>query len=232
MKLLRVLLAGIFLMASGAVRAHGQQAASGPPAAVAEELPKDINPITRNRLSPVKPEELDEHGRQLIAKIVAQGRPITSAGGPTSIRANSPDVLEPMDALNNYLRRNAGIEPPLVELAILVAARAMDSPYVWNDHEKLTLKAGLSKESIDIVKFRKPLAGMNEAEATLVQLGREAFYDHKVDSVTFARALKIFGQQKLVNIVSLMTDYASSALLLATFDQHLPAGQASMLPMP
>ena len=48
-------------------------------------------------------------------------------------------------------------------------------------------------------KYRKPLPGIDEKQATIIELGREAVAKHKVSSETFARALKLFGERNLVN---------------------------------
>jgi hypothetical protein len=53
-----------------------------------------------------------------------------------------------------------------------------------------------------------------------------------VDSATADRAIKLFGKQGLVNIVSLMGDYASTEILLNTFDQHVRPSEKSLLPIP
>jgi 4-carboxymuconolactone decarboxylase len=195
-----------------------------------EQLPPDIDPITRNRVPPVKLDELDDYGKKIVGNVTGKGRAVVEAGGPSSIRAHSPHVLEYMDMGNYYLRNQAGIEPKLVELTIMVGARAMENPYEWTAHEPAGLKAGLSQQAIDIVKYKKPITGLGEKETAIIQLGREAFYDHKVTSATFAQAQKLFGRQGLVNIVTLMAHYSATAVLLTTFDQHLAAGQASLLP--
>ena len=196
-----------------------------------EQLPKDIDPITRNRLAPVKLEELDDFGKKAVGTVSGEGRAVSEAGGPSSIRAHSPHVLEYMDTGNFYLRNKAGIEPRLVELTILVSARAMNNGYEWTSHERAGLKAGLSQDLIDVVKYRKPTTGLPEKEASIIQLGREAYGDHKVTSDTYARALKQFGKQGLVNVVSLMAHHSATAVLLTVFDQHLPPNQKSGLPV-
>jgi len=53
-----------------------------------------------------------------------------------------------------------------------------------------------------------------------------------VSSETFARALKLFGDRNLVNIVCLMGDYVSTAVLLDTFDQHVKPADKPLLPIP
>ena len=188
-------------------------------------LPKDIYPETGNRFPSVKRDALNEAGKKIYDARV-------DGFGPGSIRLYSQPVADSMTEVNDYLRRKSGLEPRLVELAILVTAREMDCEYVWTAHEPPALKAGLQQAIIDTVKFRRPLTTMGEKEAVIVQLGRGAIGKHKVDSDTFARAVKLFGQQGVVNIVSLMGDYAATTILLNAADQHVRPTQKSLLPIP
>jgi 4-carboxymuconolactone decarboxylase len=137
-----------------------------------------------------------------------------------------------MGAVNDYLRHKSGLDPRLVELAILVTARESDGEYEWTAHEPQGLKAGLSPEIIDIVRNRKPTSGLAEKDAVIIDLGRETIGKHHASSETAARALNLFGKQELVNIVSLMGDYASTAILLNAFDQHVRPTDKPLLPIP
>lgn len=202
-------------------------------------LPKGIYPDSMSRLPMVKREDLDEDGKRIYDLISDdESRSLGGFTGPRGVRINSPRVAEAYTAANQYLRNEAGIDPRLRELAILVAARAMDNAYEWTAHESSAQKEGLEQSIIDIVKYRKPLTapgeieGLGEREAVIIQLGREALGEHKVSSDTFARALKQFGKQGLVNVVSLMAHYTATAIVLTTFDQHLRPGQKSLLPLP
>ena len=205
------------------------QQSGEPSSASAETLPPDIDPESRNRLPRVRREDLDDRGKELFDSIVSDGRRLGLAG-PSGIRMHSPRVSEYMSMGNLYLRFEAGIEPRLMELAILTVAREMDSQFEWSAHEPAGLRVGLEQSIIDVVKHRRPLAGLGEQEAAIIQLGREAFGRHRVE--TFARALRLFGRQGLVNIVSLMGHYSATAVLLTTFDQQLRPGQEAMLPVP
>jgi len=186
-------------------------------------LPKDIYPETGNRFPSVKREALNDAGKKIFDARV-------DGFGPGSIRLYSPDVADAMTGLNLYLRRKSGLDPRLVELAILVTAREMDSEYVWTAHEPAAQKAGLAQEIIDTVKYRRPPTTLGEKEAVVVQLGRDSISKHKVSSDTFARAVKLFGHQGVVNIVSLIGDYAATTILLNVSDQHVR--DKSLLPIP
>ena len=193
--------------------------------ALAVAFPKDIYPDTGNRFPMIKREELDEAGKKVFDARAG-------AFGPGAIRLYSPPVADYMTGVNEYLRRKSGLEPRLVELAILVTAREMDCEYVWTAHEPAAQKAGLEQGVIDAVKFRKPVTTLGEKEAVIIELGRDSIGKHKVGSDTFARASKLFGNQGLVNIVSLMGDYAATTMLLNVADQHVRPSDKPLLPIP
>ena len=236
MRSFRILIVLVLLVGAGAIagrRPKGsfEQAATSGTAvsaqASAAAFPKDIHPETGNRLPEIKREDLDDAAKKLY-----DVRRPNGAYGPGAIRLYSPPVEQYMGELNDYLRHKSGLDPRLVELAILVTAREMDCEYVWTQHEAAGLKAGLSQGTIDVVKYRKSLNGIGEKEATIIQLGRESIGKHQVSSETAAHGLNLFGNQGLVNFASLMGDYASTAILLSTFDQHVRPGDKPLLPLP
>ena len=225
------LLVGTSVAAGHALTRLSEQATSGGSGkslqASAVTPPKDIYPDTGNRFPAIKREALDETGKKLY-----DARGPGDAFGPGGIRLYSPPVADYMTGVNGYLRRKSGLDPRLVELAILVTAREMDCEWVWTSHEPAAQKAGLEQEIIDTVKYRKPLTTLGEKEAVTILLGRESLGKHKVDSDTFARALRLFGNQGLVNVVSLMGDYASTSILLNASDQHVRPSDKPLLPIP
>jgi 4-carboxymuconolactone decarboxylase len=218
MRSFRTLFGLLLLMGASVAAGYGlsgsfQQPTSGSNSrsseAPAATFPKDVYPETGNRLPPIKREELDEAGK----KLYDEGGP-RAAFGPGRIRLYSPPVAAYMNGVNDYLRKKSGLETRLSELAILVTARELDCEYVWTAHEPQGLEAGLPQETIDIVKYRKSPNALGEKEAVIIELGREAIGKHQVSSGTAARALDLFGKRGLVDVISLMGDYASTAILL------------------
>lgn len=206
-------------------------AGDGPSQAAAATLPKDVHADSRNRLPLVRREDLDEAGKKLYDQSTSASSPV-GLQGPGGIRLHSPRLAEYSRRELNYLENESGLDHRLTQLAILVTARQLDQQFEWAAHERMALKAGLSQETIDIVKYRKPLTGVQPEEAAIIQLGREVFGQKKVNSDTFAKALKLFGKAGLVNLVYLMGRYAGTAVLLTAFDQQLAVGQKPLLPIP
>jgi 4-carboxymuconolactone decarboxylase len=219
------------LAATLAKSGSSEQASSGMngmPQGSAAPFPKDVYANTGNRLPAIKREDLDDAGKKLFD---SRG-PTADGFGPGGIRLYSLPVADHMSAVNSYLRYKSGLDPRLVQLAILVTARESDSEYVWTAHEPQGLQAGLSAEIVEVVKYRKPTAGLAEKDAAIIDLGREVIEKHHVSSQTFARAHSVFGNQELVNYASLMGDYAATAILLNTFDQHIRPADRPLLPIP
>ena len=86
---------------------------------------------------------------------------------------------------------------------------------------------GTSSKSI---KHRRDTNGLAEADAIVIELGREIFGARKVTSATFARSLRQFGRRALVDLVALMGNYAGTAALLTALDMQLDADQLPLLP--
>ncbi|MGH9786650.1 MAG: carboxymuconolactone decarboxylase family protein [Terriglobia bacterium] len=195
-------------------------------------LPKDVHPDSGNRLPLIKREELDEELKKVYDATTSNPNTVAGVRGPNGIRMRSAGLMRSRGRETAYLRYQSTIGRRHVELAILLTARAFDAQFEWTLHELEGLEVGLEQAVIDVVKHNKPLTGLNEKDAALIQLGRETFGKTTVSSETFARALQAFGQETLVEIVALMGQSAATAVLLHTFDQQLPPGQEPLLVIP
>jgi 4-carboxymuconolactone decarboxylase len=217
------------------VRLQASKVTAGSAAAQtpASPLPSDIDPGSGSRLPVVKRESLDELGQTLYDKIDADarsGRSIAGFKGPYGIALYSPRVADADQRKNDYLRFDSSIGRRLYEVAVLVTARELDHQFEWTAHEPAALKAGVEQAVIDVIKYRRPLSGLQPKDAAIIQLGRELLRRHSVESKTFADALKLFGPKELVDVVSVIGNYSAIAVLLNAFDQQLPPGQKPLLP--
>jgi len=227
---------GIALVTTG-IGLWATQPGAQPPVratqAPAAAYPADIHPDSRNRLPLVKRENLDELGRKLYDKTEADmksGRSLAGFQGPYGIALYSPRVAESDQLKNDYLRFESPIGRRMYELAILVTARELDHQFEWSAHEPAALKAGVEASIIDVVKHRRSVAGLAPKDAAIIELGRQIVRGRAAQSATVAEALKLFGPRDLVDIVSVMGQYASIAILLNAFDQQLAPGQQPLLP--
>jgi 4-carboxymuconolactone decarboxylase len=196
------------------------------------QMPSDIDPQSGFRLPLLKRDELDDAGKATYDRAARPGGNIAGLQGPAAVQLYSNKTTAHLQALNRYLRFEAGFSPRIREIAILATAREMDSQFEWVAHEPEALKEGVPQNVIDVIKYRKSTDGLDETDATVIALGRELWRDHKVKSETFAKLKALFGPNKLVDLVLLMGNYAGTAALLSAVDMQLHEGKQPLLPIP
>lgn len=228
-------LMALMIAAGFQARAFGQMSEghpSGTAAASAPAYPKDVYADSGFRLPLPKREDMDPDGKKFFDAVVGPnnrnaGR-LRSAWG---IWMYNPKVGALERELSQYLRSEAGLGGHVRLLAILVTARELNSQLLWTGHVPIALKEGVPQELLDIVKNREGVDGLPETDAVIIQLGRQMFGPGKVDAETFARARKLYGTEKLVNLVSFMGYFSAQAALLKTFDNQLDPEQKPLLPV-
>ncbi|MGH8515931.1 MAG: carboxymuconolactone decarboxylase family protein [Panacagrimonas sp.] len=196
-------------------------------------LPADVFPETLSRLRPVKREQLNDAQQKLYDALTAprSGR-LNLAGikGPGGVTLRMPKLLSSVGDVNRMLRVEIGLDEALVELAILAAAREIRSPFVWAMHEPVALEAGVSAATIDVIRHGRPLDGLPDRQAALIQLARESIGAHQVAPKTYATVLALFGEEDLLHYSLLMANYAQHAILLAVVGKELHDHQTPGLP--
>jgi 4-carboxymuconolactone decarboxylase len=218
------------LAAGNALAANAQSPADQP--GTDPSLPKDVYASSRNRAPLITRDMLVGEENQKAYDGIMHGTTIAGIQGPAGISLYSQKVNRIASQLNVALRTQSGLDPRLSEIVMLVAARESDQAFEWNAHERTGRAAGVEDSVIDVIRNRKPVNGLGDKEAAIVTLGREAIGKHKVAPKTFATAQRLFGTEALVNMCLLMGNYLMTGLLLTTFDQQLPPGVTSTLPIP
>ena len=194
--------------------------------------PADVDPQSQCRLPLPRRDELDAEAQRVYDNLAdPRGGSLRGLRGPGGLHLHSPELARHTRALNRYLRYEAGLGGRLRELAILVTARELDSQFEWAAHEAEARREGVSDEVIETIRHRRDTAGLEEADAVVIELGREIFTARKVSSAIFARALALFGRRKLVDLVALMGNYAATAAMLTAFDMQLDPDQEPPLPI-
>ena len=185
-------------------------------------LPDDVYPDSRSRIPLVRREDLaPDRQAGYDARVAADSSSLAGLQGPGGIYLNGSRSLD-----------ETRLDKRTLELVRLVVSREMDQPFEWTLHEPVALAAGLEPAIIDVIRHGKPLDGVPEREAVLIQWGREIFREHAVSSETFARLAQHLDTRDLVDLCQFMANYVRTAIVLHTFDAHLPYDREPLLPLP
>src|SRR6202167_3407376 len=191
------------------------------------KLPADLDPQSRARLPYLKKSEMDAKGQKIFDIFPSKDGTL---GGPLAFAAYNSGVGQALLDLHNAAVTGGTLDPHTRELAILVACRETNYNLEWNGHEASGLKAGLDAKLIDVVRYNRPLTGLNEKDATVIRFGRQIFHDKKVDSSTFAKAVEFWGKRGAMDMVAVMTTYAVSGYFAIAVDERSPDGKPELPP--
>jgi alkylhydroperoxidase family enzyme len=147
--------------------------------------------------------------------------------GPLAFAAYNPGVAKALFDLHNAAVAGA-LDPHVRELAILVACRETNYSLEWNAHEPAALKAGVDRETIDVVRKNMALTGVDDRDAAVIRFGRQLFHDNRMDAATFAKAVQLFGKKGAMDLVAVMSTYAVSGFYATAVDEHMPAGRPDL----
>jgi 4-carboxymuconolactone decarboxylase len=211
--------AAILLAASASFIAYAQS-----------KLPADLDPQSRARLPYLKKSDMDAKGQKIFETLPGAGKD-DILRGPLAFAGYNPAVAQALHDLHDAAVPGGTLDPHTRELAILVACRETNYNLEWNGHEASALKAGIDAKLVDVVRNNRPLAGLDEKDATVIRFGRQMFHDKKVDSATFAKAVEFWGKRGTVDMVSVMATYAVSGYFAIAADERSPEGKPELPPV-
>jgi 4-carboxymuconolactone decarboxylase len=208
--------AAILLAASASFIAYAQS-----------QLPTDLDSQSRARLPYLKKSDMDAKGQKIFDTLPGAGKD-GILRGPLAFASNNPAVGQALHDLHDAAVPGGTLDPYTRELAILVACRETNYNLEWNGHEAIGLKAGLDSKLIDVVRYNRPLAGLNEKDSTVIRFGRQMLHDKKVDSATFAKAVELWGKRGTMDMVAVMNTYAVSGYFAIAVDERPAEGKPEL----
>jgi 4-carboxymuconolactone decarboxylase len=188
------------------------------------KLPPDLDPQSRARLPYLKSSEVDAKGKKVVDVFGKGG----TVGGPLAFATYNPAVGQALLDLHDAAVTGGTLDPHTRELAILVACRATNYNLEWNGHEASGLKAGIDAKVIDVVRFNRPLTGLNEKDTAVIRFGRQLLNDKRVDSATFAKIVELWGKRGAMDMVAAMNTYAVSGFFAIAVDEHSAEGKPEL----
>jgi 4-carboxymuconolactone decarboxylase len=186
----------------------------------------DLDPDSHARLPYLQRKDLDEANQKIFDVLPGKGKDDVLRG-PLAFAAYNPGVAKALFDLHNAAVGGT-LNPHARELAIMVACRETNYNLEWNGHEATALKNGVDAKTIDVIRKKGALTGLDEKDAVVIRFGRQMFTDKKVDSATFAKLVEIYGKKGAMDVVAVMNTYAVSGFYGIAVDEHAAPGKPSL----
>lgn len=185
------------------------------------------------KVSPVRlgliPEAQMTAAQKAAVDAVMSG-PRKHMGGPFSALLRSPELMNRVQKVGEYLRFMCPLEKRLGEFAAIIAARHYSQQFEWWAHYRQAVEAGLKPAIGDAVGEGRRPTGMAEDEEVLYDFLTEALKNNGVCDTTYARAVKKYGEQGVIDILAIAGYYGLLALVMNVARTPVPEGHALPLP--
>lgn len=179
--------------------------------------------VAPERMPPIPAAKMTEAQKKAAAELSAGRR--GSVRGPFHAFLRSPNLMDRVQKLGEYLRYDCPIELRVRELAALMAARHWTQQYEWHAHAPHALKAGLKSAIIEAIAEGRRPTGMADDEEIVHDLVTELLVNKGVSDPTYARAKKRFGEGGVVELIGVVGYYAMLAMVMNVARTAIPDGK-------
>ena len=151
-------------------------------------------------------------------------------GGPFELLIRAPEICGLAAKLGEHLRWGTSLSDRLSELAIITTARFWRAQYEWQAHAPLAAKAGVPAAAIEAIRSGGTPQFAASDEALVHRLCSELFRTQRLSDASFEAAIVAFGEQGLVELISLIGYYTLIGNTLNVFQVPLPPGETPPFP--
>jgi 4-carboxymuconolactone decarboxylase len=181
-----------------------------------------------DRMPPLPAERMDEAQRAAAAELAAGPR--GGVKGPFIPLLRSPELMNRLQKVGEYLRFHSALDARVNEFVMLVTSRYWTQQFEWCVHYPLALKAGVQRETLDALAEGRRPGGMAEDEEIAYELCDELFRTHGVSETTYRRAVARFGERGVIDMVGLI-GYFSTVSMVMNVAHTPPQADAAAEPL-
>jgi 4-carboxymuconolactone decarboxylase len=134
--------------------------------------------------------------------------------GPFLPLLRSPQLLDRVAKMGEYLRFESVLDARVRELTICAVARHTSNQFEWVMHAPLAVKAGVSQAAVDALGCGARPKELRRDEESALDFAREMLTTHGVSDTTYAEALAQFGEQGVVELSALVGYFAMACWVM------------------
>jgi 4-carboxymuconolactone decarboxylase len=166
----------------------------------------------QERMPSMKMEDMNAEQKAAAQELISGPR--GAVFGPFIPLMRSPELMNRLQKVGEYLRYQSALEPKLNEFVMLIVSRHWTQQFEWCMHYPLAIKAGIKPEILDALADGRRPNGMAEDEETAYDLCDELFRTHGVCDATYERAIKKFGERGVVDMIGLAGYFTTVSMIM------------------
>lgn len=180
------------------------------------------------RFPRIAPETMSDKQREVAAEISAGPR--GEVKGPFIALLHNPELAGCLQKVGEHLRFGTGMPGEVIELAILITARAWDCQYEWVAHRRIAANTtSLGAEIMDAVARNERPVSMTDELQDVYDFCIEAQRLGAPSAEAYERVEQRYGKRGVLDLLAICGYYALLAMVLNTAEPPLPDGMEAPL---
>jgi len=165
-----------------------------------------------DRMAPLPMSALNEKQRKVAEDLI--NGPRGGVKGPFIPLLRSPELVDRLGRVGEYLRFASSLPPKIGEFVMLIVSREWTNQFEWAVHAPLALKNGIKKEVIDALAEGRRPKGMAEDEEIAYEICDELSRTKGVCETTYRRAVEKFDETGVINIATVYGYFVTVCVIM------------------
>jgi 4-carboxymuconolactone decarboxylase len=183
-----------------------------------------------SRLSPLSVEQLNDEQRAVLETISSGPRGLRGMVGPFGALVRVPNIGDATQNLGANIRYETELANNAKEVAICTVGAHFKAKYEFAAHADFARKAGVADDVIEALRVGDSAPFTRDDERMAHEVARKLLTEHRLDEETYARALAVFGETQMVELVVTTGYYVTISMVLNAFE--IPLGDGMVDPFP
>lgn len=183
--------------------------------------------MAQDRMPPIPADKMTDEQKKVAAALIAGPR--GALVGPFIPLLRSPDFMDRLQKVGEYIRYKNSLGHKLTEFTILMTSRRWSQEFEWDSHYDLALKAGVEPQILEAVRDGRRPTGMSPDEEVVYDFCSELEQNQSVTDATYARAVKSFGEQGVIDLTGTVGYYTALGMIMNVSRTPLPPGRTPAL---
>ena len=179
------------------------------------------------RMPPLEPAAMNDAQRAAAAALAAGPR--GGVKGPFIALLRSPELMQRLGEVGEYLRFRSALEKRISEFLMLIVSRHWTQQFEWAVHVPLARDAGIQAETVASLAAGRRPAAMAPDEAIAYDLSVELLTTKGVSDATYNAALAQFGERGLIDLLGVLGYFTTVSMVLNV--AHTPPADSRVDPL-
>ena len=177
---------------------------------------KRLEPLDESNLTQAQQEVLDAMG-------AGPRGPNLPLVGPFAVWARSPSIGDAVQRFGGQVRfATRAISEDAKEVAICTVGAHFRAKFEFGAHAALAVRAGVAPSVIDAIRDERDPLFDSDAQRLAWEVSRQLLQDKRVADAIYAEAFGQFGEEGMIELVSVIGYYMLVSVTLNLFQVELP----------